>query len=195
MIHINVVRVVNVWTCMVHTLAPAPLVIVLSTGVSITSVLVSFNLFHFQGLFSLIWSDKDECSLYKACQYECTNTDGSYHCNCPEGYELQVSGKCRDIDECSLSADCAEGLTCHNTPGGYKCINLTCPDGYKNIAMRTADKWVTFWVENPFWFVILDDATRSPAILCHYPLRHLIKSVITQWITDPLFKKRKSCSS
>ena len=36
---------------MVHTLAPAPLVIVLSTGVSITSVLVSFNLFHFQGLF------------------------------------------------------------------------------------------------------------------------------------------------
>ena len=89
---------------------------------------------------SQIRSDKDECSLHEGCQYKCINTDGSYYCDCPEGYEVQANGKCRDIDECSSTADCAEGLTCHNTPGGYKCINLTCPDEYKNIAMQTAAK-------------------------------------------------------
>ena len=39
--------------------------------------------------------DKNECSLYKACQYECINAVGSYKCTCPPGYELQPSGKCK----------------------------------------------------------------------------------------------------
>ena len=109
--------------------------------------------------------DKNECSLYKACQYECINAVGSYKCTCPPGYELQPSGKCKgkkyidskfsgfsnfksfiffvlDIDECETGNHaCPSNEECHNTGGSYKCVNLGCPSGYKQISTRTADRY------------------------------------------------------
>ena len=102
------------------------------------SILTSLRL---QALYSSDNLDKDECNVYgKPCQHLCTNTEGTYECSCPTGYELQRNGKCRDIDECGSTADCGPGLTCHNTQGSYKCVNLSCPAGYKDIPMRTADR-------------------------------------------------------
>ena len=54
-----------------------------------------FEPFTILKFFSKKISDKNECSLYKACQYECINAVGSYKCTCPPGYELQPSGKCK----------------------------------------------------------------------------------------------------
>ena len=31
----------------------------------------------------------------------CTNTDGSYECECKEGFILSANGTCVDLDECS----------------------------------------------------------------------------------------------
>lgn len=38
--------------------------------------------------------DVDECQLYQGqlCQHTCTNTWGSYHCGCHQGYTLQQDG-------------------------------------------------------------------------------------------------------
>ena len=32
--------------------------------------------------------DEDECDFYTNCQHSCVNTEGSFHCDCNEGYEL-----------------------------------------------------------------------------------------------------------
>ena len=123
-----------------------------------------FEAYTIPKLFSKIILDKNECSLYKACQYECINAVGSYKCTCPPGYELQPSGKCKgknyfeskfsefhhlknfqfyvlDIDECETGNHaCPSNEECHNTGGSYKCVNLGCPSGYKQISTRTADR-------------------------------------------------------
>lgn len=53
---------------------------------------------------------------------------GSFHCSCPEGYELSaITHLCEDIDECVVNPGiCANGI-CTNTDGGAFC---TCHDGY-----------------------------------------------------------------
>ncbi|GMT31155.1 hypothetical protein PFISCL1PPCAC_22452 [Pristionchus fissidentatus] len=49
---------------------------------------------------------------------------------CPEGYRKK-SGKCVDIDECSLpTSPCEEDSTCENLPGSYECIR-DCDEGYR----------------------------------------------------------------
>ncbi|MCP3662601.1 MAG: calcium-binding EGF-like domain-containing protein [Gammaproteobacteria bacterium] len=34
------------------------------------------------------------------CEQECVNTEGSYRCMCPPGYE-QIGDRCSDINECA----------------------------------------------------------------------------------------------
>ena len=46
-----------------------------------------------------------------------------------------------DIDECETGNHaCPSNEECHNTGGSYKCVNLGCPSGYKQISTRTADR-------------------------------------------------------
>ncbi|KAM6963382.1 fibrillin-2b isoform 4-T4 [Aplochiton taeniatus] len=57
----------------------------------------------------------------------CINTDGSFRCECPFGYNLDYTGvHCTDTDECSQSPKPCNFL-CKNTEGSYLC---SCPRGY-----------------------------------------------------------------
>ncbi|XP_029819725.1 LOW QUALITY PROTEIN: fibrillin-2 [Manacus vitellinus] len=73
--------------------------------------------------------DVNECSenLGVCINGACINTDGSFRCECPFGYNLDYTGvNCVDINECSLNPLlCA--FRCINTFGSYEC---TCPSGY-----------------------------------------------------------------
>lgn len=88
--------------------------------------------------------DVDECAGGShICSMLCVNTPGSYHCACPDGYELDNDGiTCHgqrtmqqcfmsyqwppDIDECEqMTSGCQHSFT--NTIGSFKC---TCDLGY-----------------------------------------------------------------
>ena len=56
----------------------------------------------------------------------CHNTNISYTCGCPIGYEMNVSGNCTDVNECDKETNCQH--TCVNTEGSFYCI---CDKGYK----------------------------------------------------------------
>ncbi|XP_067041439.1 uncharacterized protein [Acropora muricata] len=73
--------------------------------------------------------DLDECSGDNShCHSNavCTNTFGSYECECSAGYSGD-GRNCIDIDECSLSHQCDSSATCQNSDGSYIC---TCDSGY-----------------------------------------------------------------
>ncbi|CBY10238.1 unnamed protein product [Oikopleura dioica] len=89
--------------------------------------------------------DEDECA-FDVCGENtiCTNSDGSYSCNCVEGFQLR-GNECIDIDECTPdSGPCPDFSTCENAvpsfgcfcqagfDGGFcignECTNFTCPD-------------------------------------------------------------------
>ena len=71
--------------------------------------------------------DEDECDFYTSCQHSCVNTEGSFHCECNEGYELVDDGySCDDFNECHiLNGGCEFG--CRNTNGSHQCY---CYHGY-----------------------------------------------------------------
>ena len=66
-------------------------------------------------------TDEDECDFYTNCQHSCVNTEGSFHCDCYEGYELADDQyNCTDVNECNqLNGGCEFG--CRNTIGSYQC--------------------------------------------------------------------------
>lgn len=77
--------------------------------------------------------DIDECAEGTSGCQMCVNTEGSYECTCPSGYDLAEDEKtCVDIDECSIVAEegeygaayklCSHG--CLNTEGSFLCL---CP--------------------------------------------------------------------
>ena len=45
--------------------------------------------------------DDNECFSDDICQanYDCVNTDGTYYCECLQGYE-HIDGNCLELDEC-----------------------------------------------------------------------------------------------
>ncbi|XP_016131418.1 CD97 antigen-like isoform X1 [Sinocyclocheilus grahami] len=83
--------------------------------------------------------DDDECvSQPSICgeNARCFNTDGSYYCQCHEGFTplsthnftQADSISCKDINECvDGSADCGPNAECVSSEGGYNC---TCATGY-----------------------------------------------------------------
>ncbi|CAH7022059.1 Fbn2 [Phodopus roborovskii] len=59
---------------------------------------------------------------------QCINTDGSFRCECPMGYNLDYTGvRCVDTDECSIGNPCGNG-TCTNVIGSFEC---NCHEGFE----------------------------------------------------------------
>ena len=81
--------------------------------------------------------DTNEC-LDGQCQNgKCINTNGSFQCICPAGYENRhiytqsgvVLYVCEEIDECADGLDnCGPNGECVNTAGDYECL---CGNGYE----------------------------------------------------------------
>ena len=100
--------------------------------------------------------DIDECSEHNVCQEnaECHNTEGSYSCDCFDGYEGSL---CEDIDECIGNNKCNARAECQNTDGNYtcrcgegyfgtgytclrgQCQDTFCPDNQKCVSARTEE--------------------------------------------------------
>jgi hypothetical protein len=81
------------------------------------------------GFWSLI--DADECSAEThACDQnaDCTNLDGTYDCNCRDGYKGD-GWLCEDIDECldPERLGCDQNAQCENYLGSFACL---CNEGY-----------------------------------------------------------------
>ncbi|XP_062891655.1 adhesion G protein-coupled receptor E5-like isoform X2 [Mobula hypostoma] len=79
--------------------------------------------------------DEDECLAIPCGPFEvCKNTEGSFHCNCNEGFDVISNQKlnnetvtfCIDKDEC-LSNPCGDNAICHNTDGSFYCV---CDEGF-----------------------------------------------------------------
>ncbi|XP_055997519.1 uncharacterized protein LOC125645547 isoform X2 [Ostrea edulis] len=91
--------------------------------------------------------DIDECQLNPTiCGSNklCHNTEGSYRCDCLQGFKL-IEDKCEDIDECDDASlnDCPVDTTqCMNTFGNYTC---ECKEGYqrKNSVCEDIDECKT----------------------------------------------------
>jgi alpha-tubulin suppressor-like RCC1 family protein len=81
--------------------------------------------------------DIDECATSaddcdNAPLATCIDSDGSYQCDCPDGYTGNGHGPagCLDIDECSNGThgcNLSAGASCADHDGGYQC---TCAGGY-----------------------------------------------------------------
>ena len=73
----------------------------------------------------LTCEDIDECELKSdnTCEYDCSNTIGSFYCSCKAGYEL-LGNKidCVDLNECLVGNGGGCGYACVNTEGGYECL-------------------------------------------------------------------------
>ncbi|XP_047427407.1 adhesion G protein-coupled receptor E2 isoform X2 [Mugil cephalus] len=75
--------------------------------------------------------DEDECNdLINPCgdNGNCKNTNGSFYCECDEGFRLQTNVTCKDINECLETPDiCGPNAICQNTIPQYSC---SCKDGF-----------------------------------------------------------------
>ena len=79
---------------------------------------------------TLILEDINECNeLSKMCENgRCSNTFGSYMCNCNDGFKLdEKSVRCIDVDECANDSFICGVGQCVNLEGGFECV---CPQGY-----------------------------------------------------------------
>ena len=70
--------------------------------------------------------DIDECTSQSVCpkQTKCQNCEGTYICNCFEGYDGDY---CTDIDDCNSTHSCDVNAQCLNTDGSYDC---SCKEGF-----------------------------------------------------------------
>ncbi|XP_037650240.1 fibrillin-1 [Sebastes umbrosus] len=80
--------------------------------------------------------DIDECLNDPCINGQCINIDGSFRCECPMGYSLDVTKvKCEDTNECDIGNPCGNG-TCTNVIGGFECA---CHDGFEPGPMMTCE--------------------------------------------------------
>ncbi|CAH1230750.1 FBN1 [Branchiostoma lanceolatum] len=89
--------------------------------------------------FDVIIEDINECAEETdtcADEATCTNTIGSYTCDCDSGYGGD-GNSCTDINECAEETDtCADEAACTNTPGSYTCA---CGPGYRGDGSSCTD--------------------------------------------------------
>lgn len=86
--------------------------------------------------------ERDECAEGSPCAANaiCTDTVGSYTCDCGDGFFGDGKVFCGDVDEClSGSANCDANASCTNVDGGFLC---TCNDGYAGTGTQCA---LTTW--------------------------------------------------
>lgn len=95
--------------------------------------------------------DIDECEVdngdCEASKYKCINNDGSFECDCLDGFTATIASKdddirqCEDINECSepsLTPICAKDISnCINSIGSYKC---ECNDGFEGDSCSDIDE-------------------------------------------------------
>ncbi|KAI6657757.1 Deleted in malignant brain tumors 1 protein-like [Oopsacas minuta] len=76
---------------------------------------------------NLVCSDLNECEDSSiTCQGKCTNTLGSYKCDCSDGFANLNETFCEDVNECDLdNGGCLQ--ICNNTDGSFNC---SCFEGY-----------------------------------------------------------------
>jgi deleted-in-malignant-brain-tumors protein 1 len=84
-------------------------------------------------------TDVDECVSSSPCEQACTNTIGSFACNCSEGYTLNSTdlASCDDINECEVPGVCHENATCNNSVGNFSC---KCNSGYAGSGLTCSSK-------------------------------------------------------
>lgn len=87
--------------------------------------------------------DIDECLNPQACGSgaSCTNLEGGYRCDCPEGFagDARSPTGCVDFDECARSP-CGRDAHCLNTDGSFRCI---CPEGRAGNPMESCNGMLT----------------------------------------------------
>ncbi|XP_054891560.1 adhesion G protein-coupled receptor E1-like [Poeciliopsis prolifica] len=85
---------------------------------------------------NILLLDDNECDIPEFCgdNANCFNTNGSYYCQCKEGYRsksvnfIAIDTNCKDINECWESKDiCGPNASCQNTPSNYTC---RCKSGF-----------------------------------------------------------------
>lgn len=74
-------------------------------------------------MFVFIYTDVDECQDSSICSHKCINSEGSYKCDCNQGFKLENDKDCVDVNEC-LDTKCHD---CENLPGSFKCF---CKKGF-----------------------------------------------------------------
>ncbi|XP_071886086.1 LOW QUALITY PROTEIN: latent-transforming growth factor beta-binding protein 4-like, partial [Anas platyrhynchos] len=82
--------------------------------------------------------DVDECATGSPCgpHGRCSNTEGSFHCQCRRGYRVGAGGApCADVNECLEGDFCFPHGECLNTEGSYSCL---CAQGYASTPEGTA---------------------------------------------------------
>ncbi|RMX59037.1 hypothetical protein pdam_00009967, partial [Pocillopora damicornis] len=141
------------------TTEPAPVQVhpfVANTGsISVTTGFSALDFFKLVGFcesnFDRIAEETNhynECELNKdicGSNSVCSNTEGSYKCNCEVGYKSANDGgkKCfvhpfslADHDECTTGQPCNPNMICKNTFGSYTC---GCREGYRLDQMHCAE--------------------------------------------------------
>ncbi|KAG0426053.1 hypothetical protein HPB47_026819, partial [Ixodes persulcatus] len=92
--------------------------------------------------------DVDECQGMVCQEGQCTNTIGSFVCQCYNGFRYDPNlMTCEDVDECKEPHICQNGV-CINLDGGFQC---TCNPGY--YSTPAGDTCIDF-----------DECARSPGI-------------------------------
>lgn len=123
--------------------------------------------------------DVNEClGAPNPCSFDCRNTEGSYECVCPKGYQVDGGRSCvgkyivrislikkwksvhcwilqlsTDVDECSTKQHNCQYL-CINTVGSFKC---ECPHGFvqevgKNCKVMKDSKKFSFTNNNVLFY-------------------------------------------
>ncbi|XP_069119594.1 uncharacterized protein [Argopecten irradians] len=81
----------------------------------------------------------NECDVANLCgdHAECRDTNGSYACDCVQGYTNAGNGSCIDINECLIGADnCSQYADCNNTDASFTC---TCQPGFTGDGYNCTD--------------------------------------------------------
>nr|XP_026692192.1 zonadhesin-like isoform X3 [Ciona intestinalis] len=90
--------------------------------------------------------DVNECQYPDICALnsECVNTEGSFYCECNQGY-VSDGEACIDFNECqNILYLCARNATCDNTNGGFEC---QCLPGFVGDGFTKCELEVTTTIE------------------------------------------------